>query len=212
MKTARKVLIMALCAVLLVSATVMGTMAYLTARTETVSNTFTVGNVKFEDGEGKHGLDEAKVDEYGVPVSGAARVTENKYKLIPGHTYTKDPTIHMSSDTEDCYLFVEVVNQIAGLEATGNTIAAQMATLGWKPVTGVNNIYIYAGTATDATKTPVSAGTNVTVFNSFTLADDANVGTVDTANTAITIKAYAVQADGLSDKTPSQIWNAAFGE
>ena len=53
MKTARKVLMIALCAVLLVSISVMGTMAYLTSQ-DTVTNTFTVGKVAIN-------LDEADV-------------------------------------------------------------------------------------------------------------------------------------------------------
>ena len=45
MKTKSKALLLTLCAVLLVAASVMGTMAYLTS-TDKVENTFTVGNVK----------------------------------------------------------------------------------------------------------------------------------------------------------------------
>ena len=44
MKTQAKVLVAALCAVLLVVGSVMGTLAYLTDR-QAVVNTFTVGNV-----------------------------------------------------------------------------------------------------------------------------------------------------------------------
>ena len=40
-----KALLMACCAVLLVFASVIGTLAYLTDTTEKVTNTFTVGNV-----------------------------------------------------------------------------------------------------------------------------------------------------------------------
>ena len=54
MKTAKKAMLMTLCAIILVVATVFGTMAYLTS-TDEVNNTFTVGNVKIT-------LDEAKVD------------------------------------------------------------------------------------------------------------------------------------------------------
>ena len=43
MKNAKKVLLLVLCAVLLVGASVAGTVAYLTA-TDSVENTFTVGN------------------------------------------------------------------------------------------------------------------------------------------------------------------------
>lgn len=56
-KTKTKALLMSLCAVLLVAASVLGTMAYLTDSKD-VKNTFTVGNVTIK-------LDEAKVDEKG---------------------------------------------------------------------------------------------------------------------------------------------------
>lgn len=75
-------------------------MAYLTS-TDEVKNTFTVGQVKIK-------LDEAKVDENGKPVEGAARVAENSYKLLPGHTYTKDPTIHVDAASEDCFIRAKV--------------------------------------------------------------------------------------------------------
>ena len=58
MKTKSKALLMTLCAVLLVAASVLGTMAYLTS-TDEVENTFTVGNVKIA-------LDEAKVNADGT--------------------------------------------------------------------------------------------------------------------------------------------------
>lgn len=99
MKTAKKAMLMTLCAIILVVATVFGTMAYLTS-TDTVTNTFTVGNVAIK-------LDEAKVDENGAAVSGA-RVKANEYKLMPGHTYTKDPTIHVDAASEDCFIRAKV--------------------------------------------------------------------------------------------------------
>lgn len=100
MKTAKKAMLMTLCAIILVVATVFGTMAYLTS-TDEVENTFTVGNVKIT-------LDEAKVDTDGSPVEGAARVKANSYKLLPGHTYTKDPTIHVDAASEDCFIRAKV--------------------------------------------------------------------------------------------------------
>ena len=100
MKTRSKALLLTLCAVLLVTASVLGTMAYLTS-TASVENTFTVGSVKIT-------LDEAKVTTDGEPVEGAARVTENSYKLMPGHTYTKDPTIHVDAASEDCFIRAKV--------------------------------------------------------------------------------------------------------
>lgn len=100
MKTKSKALLLTLCAVLLVAASVLGTMAYLTS-TDTVTNTFTVGKVEIK-------LDEAKVTADGIPVEGAARVTENSYKLMPGNTYTKDPTVTVKAGSEESYVRMKV--------------------------------------------------------------------------------------------------------
>lgn len=100
MKTKSKALLLTLCAVLLVAASVLGTMAYLTS-TDTVTNTFTVGKVEIK-------LDEAKVTADGIPVESAARVTANSYKLMPGTTYTKDPTVTVLKGSEDSYVRMKV--------------------------------------------------------------------------------------------------------
>lgn len=100
MKTRSKALLLSLCAVALVVATVFGTMAYLTS-TDKVVNTFTVGNVQIE-------LDEAKVNTDGTTVEGANRVKTNEYHLLPGHTYTKDPTVTVLKGSEESYVRLKV--------------------------------------------------------------------------------------------------------
>lgn len=109
MKTGKKALLLALCAVLLVAATVMGTMAYLTSQ-DTVTNTFTVGRVAITLDEAKVNADGKPVDKGGnvVTLEDAPRVDENGYKLMPGHTYTKDPTIHVDTSSEDCFIRAKV--------------------------------------------------------------------------------------------------------
>lgn len=108
MKTKSKALLLTLCAVLLVAASVLGTMAYLTS-TDTVTNTFTIGKVEIK-------LDEAKVNANGIPVEGAARVTGNSYKLMPGNTYTKDPTVTVKAGSEESYVRMKVTfNNAAAL-------------------------------------------------------------------------------------------------
>lgn len=104
-KTKTKALLMSLCAVLLVAASVLGTMAYLTDSKD-VKNTFTVGNVTIK-------LDEAKVDEKGNLVKNqddtlADRVTQNAYKLLPGHTYVKDPTVTVLAPSVESYVRMKV--------------------------------------------------------------------------------------------------------
>lgn len=109
-KTKTKALLMSLCAVLLVAASVLGTMAYLTDSKD-VKNTFTVGNVTIT-------LDEAKVDSNGNAINkqgkrvtnlaDAERVPGNAYKLLPGHTYTKDPTVTVLKPSVESYVRMKV--------------------------------------------------------------------------------------------------------
>ena len=100
MKTKSKALLLTLCAVLLVAASVLGTMAYLTS-TDTVTNTFTIGKVNIK-------LDEAKVTTDGKPVEPAQRVQQNEYKLMPGLTYTKDPTVTVLNGSDAAYVRMKV--------------------------------------------------------------------------------------------------------
>lgn len=196
MKKKTKALMLVLCAVLLVTASVLGTMAYLTS-TDEVVNTFTVGKVAIT-------LDEAKVKEDGTPVAGAARVKENAYHLLPGHAYTKDPTVHVQANSEDSFIFVKVENGIASYEGSP-TIAEQITANGWTALDGVENVYYKAYTK--------SAGiTDLPVFSSFTIADNANAADSwnnFSAETKVTVTAYAVQQDGFV--SVDQAWDATFG-
>lgn len=193
MKTKSKALLLALCAVLLVAASVLGTMAYLTSRAE-VTNTFTVGSVSIT-------LDEAPVDANGKETTGA-RVTTNSYKLMPGHEYDKDPTIHVAQNSEDCWLFVQITDEIAAIQ-DADTIATQMATNGWTLVDADANVYAHNAIA--------KAGNNVVVFESFKIKGDVkNDALAAYANKTIKVIAYAVQADGFD--TAAAAWTAAFAQ
>lgn len=196
MKTKSKALLMTLCAVLLVAASVLGTMAYLTS-TDKVTNTFAIGKIAIT-------LDEAQVDADGKAQTNVARVKENSYKLMPGHEYDKDPTVHVKKDSEDAYIFVKVENGISDFEATGTTtIAAQIAAERWTALDGVANVY-YKEYTKDATQ-----DVNLVVFRNFTIADGAEkINGWDTATDAnITITAYAIQKDGFNDAKAA--WTAA---
>jgi len=111
MKTKSKALLMMLCAVLLVAASVLGTMAYLTSQ-DSVTNTFTVGKVALK-------LDEAKVNPDGSYVNGHDnRVKANDYHLLPGHTYFKDPTVTVLQGSDESYVRMLVtINEQADLDA-----------------------------------------------------------------------------------------------
>lgn len=197
MKKTSKALLLSLCAVLLVTASVLGTMAYLTSQDQVV-NTFTVGNVAIT-------LDEKDVDN-STPGEND-RDKANAYKLMPGHNYEKDPIVHVDANSEDCYLFVKVVNEIANIEAE-KTVAQQMTEKGWVAVDATNGIYVYT---TDKTNPAVvTKESNITVFENFTIAGNVDNTTLATyADKTITVNAYAIQADGFAGKTASEIWAAA---
>ena len=192
MKSKKKVLGLLVCAVLLVVGSVMGTMAYLTSQDE-VTNTFTVGKVAIT-------LDEAPVDLNGVVVEGA-RVDANKYKLMPGHSYVKDPTVHVAEGSEECWVFVKVENGLTDVEDQAATIAAQLEAKGWTLVAGETNVYANAEKRT--------AGANVVVFENFKIKGDVTATELETYKTAqIKVTAYAIQADGFS--TAEAAWTAAL--
>lgn len=178
----KKSIALVMMAVLLVAASVMGTLAYLTS-TDSVENTFTVGKVAIT-------LDEAKVNEYGEAVTPASRVEKNTYKLIPGHKYTKDPIVHFAAGSEASWLFVKVENGIAAIEAD-TTIASQIIANKWTALDGETGVY-YMKVAANAT----AAAMDYPVFGSFKLTDDAKVENYATAN--VTVTAYAIQADGFT--------------
>lgn len=197
MKKAKKILVMVAALALTAALAIGGTLAYLTSTTETVKNTFTVGNVKIT-------LDEADVKVDGTyETNKDSRVIENEYHLLPGHEYIKDPTIHVDAKSEDCYLFVKITDEIVDIQ-DATTVADQMTAKGWTAVDGVAGVYSYKDIA--------KAGDNVVVFENFKI-----LGTVKNdalaayAGKTITVQGYAVQADGFAGQTPAQIWTAAFG-
>lgn len=204
MKTVRKTLILAACAILLVCATVVGTLAYLTS-TAAVENTFTVGNVGIK-------LSETKVNPDGTPVEGTgAGTTEegNNYHLLPGHSYTKNPKITVSSGSEDCYLFVKVENGIKDIEDPSASIATQMEEKGWTAVDDVENVYVYTKEGNPAV---VKASDEVSVFDSFKIKGDVKSENLNGySGKKVTVTAYAVQKDGFDNKTAKEIWDTAFG-
>lgn len=171
-----KALLLALCAVALVVTTVFSTMAYLTSN-DSVTNTFTVGKVAIT------------LDETDVTNNTSSRVKTNAYHLLPGNTYTKDPTVHVAANSEDSWIFVKVDNQIANIEAN-ETIAAQIEANGWTALTGVAGVYYKEYTKQDTVK-------DLVVFENFTIKDDVDNDTLALYNgKTVVVKAYAIQKAG----------------
>lgn len=150
MKAKMKALTLALCAVLLVATTVFVTVAYLTSTTGVVENTFTVGDVVIK-------LDETDTDDttensttnfsdtditYTYDSDTVQRDLQNKYKLLPGLTYVKDPTVHIEAGSEPSYIRMIVTitditevkkafANVSGAITTDNKFLPQALVSGW---------------------------------------------------------------------------------
>lgn len=204
MKTRSKALLLTLCAVLLVAATIFGTMAYLTS-TDTVTNTFTVGKVNIK-------LDEAKANPDGTLVEGAERVKANEYKLLPGHTYNKDPMVTVLSGSESSYVKMTVTfskaNELDAIFApdgadmlktfNGYDAANWIAKGNTKDATA--NTRTYEFWYKEAVAAPTADVALDALFDSITVPGEiTNEQLATIERMTITVNAYAIQADGFAD-------------
>ena len=203
---ARKILAMVMALALTAALAVGGTLAYLTS-TDEVTNTFTVGNVQIK-------LDEAKANTDGtLDTSTTKRVKTNSYKLLPGHTYNKDPMVTVLSGSEESYVKMTVTfSEAAALDAI-------FAPDGGADLTSIFNGYdstnwLYKGNTEDTEKdtrtyefwykqTVAAPNGDVALdalFDSITVPGsitNAQLATIE--GMTITVNAYAIQADGFKD-------------
>ena len=207
----KKILVACLCVALAVLTIAGTTLAYLTSQ-DTVVNTFTVGNVQIK-------LDEAKANADGTLVANADRVKANSYKLIPGHTYNKDPMVTVLEGSESSYIKMTVTfSKAAELDAIFAPNGADMTSI-FNGYDSTN--WIYKGNTKDATNntrtyefwykaTVAAPDANVALdalFDSITVPGSiTNTQLATIANMTITVNAYAIQADGFA--TPEAAWAA----
>lgn len=97
----KKILALTLVFALALALGIGGTVAWLTAQTDPVVNTFTVGDINITLAE-----------------TGTTNNAKN-YTFVPGDTLAKDPKVTVTAGSEDCYLFVKV--EEANNTATGLT-------------------------------------------------------------------------------------------
>ena len=209
MKTKTKALGLVMAAVLLVTATIFGTMAYLTD-TDEVVNTFTVGSVAIK-------LDEAPVGTDGKAIAGD-RVKANSYKLLPGHEYDKDPTVTVMQGSESSYvrMLVTISNASELKEVFDANFLPENYVEGWDSATWIasgitenttDNTITYEFRYKETVAAPTADVVLDDLFESFTVP-----GTVDNdqlaklSNMTITVVAHAIQADGFADANAA--WTA----
>lgn len=147
-----------------------GTLAWLVATSQTVTNTFTYGDINIT-------LEET---------------TGNNYKIIPGVDIEKDPKVTVKANSEACWLFVKVVE--SGTFVDGKVTYAIAD--GWTALEGQTGVYYRTVDATTAdTSFDVLAGNKVIVSSELTKDDILGIETQPT----LTFTACAVQKDGIAD-------------
>ncbi len=199
-----KAIIIAVSALLAVAIAVGVTVSFLVS-TQEVTNTFTVGQVHIN-------LDEADVDEDGEPIVGADRVKGNEYHLVPGQTYTKDPTVTVLKDSEESYVRMMVtLNKMTELKAVlGNDFLPENYVSGWDkavwPCVDVkdngDNTVTYEFRYYETVDSR-EAGADVkldALFDSFTLPGDfTNEDLKSIEGFKIVVEGHAIQAKGFDD-------------
>lgn len=152
-----------------------GTIAWLTAETAPVTNTFTVGNIDIT-------LDESD---------------DLDLTMVPGNTITKDPTVTVVDGSEDCWLFVKIEKS----NNLGTFITYSVAD-GWTELTAGSGIYYRSVLATDSTKTfSVLKDDKVTVNTTVTKAQMDALKVAGATQPTLTFTAYACQKDNVTSAT-----------
>lgn len=174
----KKKLTTVLAIVLVVALSVAGTYAYLTSKTATITNTFTVGNVKID----------------------LTETTGTEYQLIPGKVHEKNPIVTVKGGSEKCYLFVrfdEIGSPADYLTYTSTLTEAN----GWTKGTGTipgNVWYRVVNKSADNTAFHLLDGDKVTIR------DDVTNENMEAASKAqLVYTAYACQFEGM---TAEQAW------
>ena len=176
-RSAMRRMLFTLALVLVVAvASVGGTIAWLTASTAPVTNTFTVGDINIE-------LNETTTD----------------YKMVPGNIIAKDPKVTVEAGSEACWLFVKI-EKSSNLDSF-ITYSVDEGADKWTKltgVTGVDNVYYREVAAVTAdTSFYVLKSNQVTVKD--TVTKTMMNGLTDATRPTLTFTAYAVQKDNIAD-------------
>ena len=160
----KKSLALLLAIAIVVVGAVAGTVAWLTDKTPSVTNTFTTSDINIE-----------------------LKETKNNFQMIPGWNIEKDPKVTVKTGSEACYLFVKLEES----KNFADFMTYKMAD-GWEPLPGNAGVfYREVAAATADTTFEVLQGNQVTVKGTVTK-EQMNGLTADTHPT-LTVTAYASQ-------------------
>ena len=174
--------------VLLLVLLIGGAIAYFTDKTETITNTFTVGNVD-------------------ITLTEPNWVADNAKNIVPGAVVAKDPTVTVASTSADAWVFVKV--EVPCVGTTPRELFAYTVEAGW---TTLSDGTCAEGKATKIYGHTASMTKNATAVLFTTVTLDANL-TSEEAGTLTTIEmpvtAYAIQKDNVAGAT-LEVFNTYF--
>ena len=180
----KKGLALVLALTLLVVCVVAGTLAWLTAKSDVVTNTFTTSDIKVELKE----------------------TTGTEYKMIPGYTISKNPKATVLSGSEECYLFVKLDKS-----TNFDTYLEYVIADGWTKLDGVTDTVYYreVKTANIGTAYSVLKDNQVTVKGDVTKEQMNALDTEGAEKPTLKITAYASQLHKNATETfsPSDAWD-----
>lgn len=212
----KKILALCLVVVLIATAITGVTLAYFTDTSETVTNTFTVGDVQIK-------LDEADVDNS----SDEDRDTANKYEdIYPGQVLPKDPMVTIEAGSEPSYVRMKVTANVEELKAAfpefyEDGIFYLENLVNWNPAiwpcasivnngdgTATYEFRYHKVTEEPAVDTPLEALFTQVTIPTFATSDDLKALVGEDGEFAFTIIAEAIQKETFADADAA--W-AAFG-
>lgn len=166
---ATKTMFMILAVVLIVGISVGGTLAWLTATTGPVTNTFTTSDINIT-----------------LTETGTTNNAKS-FKMVPGYTINKDPKVTVVTGSEDCYLFVKLEKSSNFDDFMTYNIAD-----GWTELPGVDGVYYRTVlTAEMGTEFSVLKDDQVVVKN--TVTKDHMKNLTQTTYPTLKVTAYASQ-------------------
>lgn len=167
--------------VLLIGCAAGGTVAWLVSEPAAIVNTFTIGDIKASLAE-----------------------TTKDYHIVPGVDIAKDPVATVLKNSEDCYLFVKIVEEnwpdFRETDGTTRKVDYVVADV-WTPLEGEQGVYYHeVSKSADKQAFHILKDDRVTVSSSLTKDELTKV----TNQPKLTFTVYAVQKSGVD--TPAAAW------
>lgn len=195
----KKILAVILACALSVGIGIGGTMAWLTAGSSTVTNTFTVGDITIHLQEHVYDPTEKALGD-NTTTSG-----NDNYKFVPGDTLPKDPYVTIDTTSEACYLFIHVEELNNTITVDGEDepiIRYAVDTSVWTAYDGYDGFYYQELDADDiAAGDPwyiLTGGTTENLNGQVTVSENVtkdDVATIKTSQPQLIFTAAAVQSD-----------------